>query len=216
MTGPAPVRAALVRVLVWAAVGAAIAIPCLEAATSPLLAWRDPIYITGCFAGVAALALLLLQPLLAASYLPGLRVRRGRLAHAWVGGAVVAAIALHVAALWRTSPPDVIDALLFRSPTPFSVWGVVAMWAAFATALLAVTRRWQRPRAWRRFHMGLAVVIVSATVVHAMLIDGTMGTVSKAALCALVLVATAQVVLDAWLAAATRRPARRSNDRPRV
>ena len=38
--------------------------------------------------------------------------------------------------------------------------------------------------------MSLAVVIVAGSVVHAMLIEGTMETVSKAALCALVLAAT--------------------------
>lgn len=44
---------------------------------------------------------------------------------------------LHVVGLWVTSPPDVIDALLFWSPTPFSFCGVVAMWAVFASALMA-------------------------------------------------------------------------------
>ena len=200
MTGAGLVRPALV----WAAVGAAIAAAGLEAATSPLLAWRDAIYIAGCFAGVAALALLLIQPLLAGGYLAGLR--RGRQVHAWVGGALVAAVMGHVAALWLTSPPDVVDALLFRSPTAFSVWGVVAMWAVFATALLAVLRRSQL--LWRLGHIGLGVVIAVATVVHAWLIDGTMGTVSKAVLCALVLAATGKVVLDARLPAAFRRLAR--------
>ena len=202
MTGLGRVRPALV----WAAVVAAIAIPGLEAATSPLLAWRDPVYIIGCFAGVAALAFLLVQPLLAGGYLPGLRLRRGRRVHGWVGGALVAAVVVHVAALWLTSPPDVIDALLFRSPTAFSVWGVAAMWAVFATALLAALRRWQR--LWRLGHIALGVAIAVATVVHAWLIDGTMEPVSKAALCALVLAATAKVVLDARLPAAFRRLAR--------
>ncbi len=202
MTGLGRVRPALV----WAAVVAAIAIPGLEAATSPLLAWRDPVYIIGCFAGVAALAFLLVQPLLAGGYLPGLRLRRGRRVHGWVGGALVAAVVVHVAALWLTSPPDVIDALLFRSPTAFSVWGVAAMWAVFATALLAALRRSQL--LWRLGHIGLGVVIAVATVVHAWLIDGTMEPVSKAALCALVLAATAKVVLDARLPATFRRLAR--------
>lgn len=202
MTGPQPVRSALV----WAVVAMAIAVPGILAATSPLLAWRDPIYVTGCLAGVAALALLLLQPLLAAGYLPGLPIRRGRNVHAWVGAALVTAVALHVAALWLTSPPDVIDALLLRSPTPFAVWGVVAMWAVFATALLAALRRSQRPRLWRLGHTALAVVIVLATVVHALLIEGTMEPVSKAALCLLVLAATAKVMRDVRLPAMLRRP----------
>jgi hypothetical protein len=199
--GPLPVRA----ILVWAAVGAALAVPGIAAATSPLLAWRDAVYITGCFAGVAALGLLLLQPLLAGGSLPGLRARRGRAVHGWVGSALVAAVALHVGALWLTSPPDVIDALLLQSPTPFSVWGVIAMWAVFATALLAALRRQQRPRVWRLGHKALGVVIVVATVTHALLIEGTMETVSKAALGALVLAATATVMLPGRLASRIRR-----------
>jgi len=192
--------------LVCAVVALAVAVPGVLAATSPLLAWRDGIYITGCLSGVAALALLLLQPLLAGGYLPGLRIRRGRAVHAWVGGVLVAAVALHVAALWLTSPPDVIDALLFRSPTPFSVWGVVAMWAVFSTGLLAALRRSQRPRIWRLGHTVLAVVIVVATSVHALLIDGTMEPVTKAVLCALILAATAMVMRDVRLPALLRRP----------
>ena len=106
--------------LPWAGLSAAVAIPFGIAATSPLLAWRDPIYIAACFAGVAAMALLLAQPLLAGGYLPGLHGRRGRRVHRWTGIALVAAIAVHVGGLWLTSPPDVKDALLFVSPTPFS------------------------------------------------------------------------------------------------
>ena len=104
------------------------------------------------------------------------------------GPALVLAVVVHVAALWLTSPPDVVDALLFRSPTPFSAWGVVAMWAVFATALLAALRGRLRLRlvVWRLCHIALAVMIVVGSVVHAMLIDGTMEIVSKVALSALV------------------------------
>lgn len=195
-------------ILTWAALVFALAAPLAVAAASPLLAWRDPIYIAGGFAGVVAMALLLLQPLLARGYLPGLPGRRGRRLHAWVGAVLVAAVAGHVLALWLTSPPDVVDALLFRSPTPFSAWGVMAMWAVFAAALLAVLRRRLRlgPMVWRLGHVGLATVIVSGSVVHAMLIEGTMGMVSKAILCALVLAAIVKVIVDlgAWTAL-TRR-----------
>lgn len=69
---------------------------------------------------------------------------------------------------------------------------------------------------WRLYHMVLAVVISVATVVHAMLIEGTMGTVSKAVLCALVIAATAKVILDARLPAAIRRLASRNSDRRSV
>ncbi|MCR9062034.1 MAG: ferric reductase, partial [Rhodobacteraceae bacterium] len=92
----------------------------------------------------------------------------------------------------------VIDALLFRSPTPFSVWGVIAMWAVFAAALLAAIRRrlQLRPRTWRLAHTSLALVIVAGSVIHALLIEGTMETVTKVALCGLVLAAFLKAFAD--------------------
>jgi predicted ferric reductase len=188
--------------LIWLVLAVVIALPIAIAATSPLLAWRNAIYIASGFAGMAALALMLLQPLLAGGYLPGLPPRRGRLVHRWTGAALVALIAGHVIGLWITSPPDAIDALLFDSPTPFSAWGVVAMWAAFASALLAVLRgRLQiGPMVWRIGHTALALVIVIGGVVHAWLVEGTMEPVSKGMFCALIIAATVKVVLDlrAW------------------
>jgi predicted ferric reductase len=195
--------------LIWSALAAAIVVPMAAAAMSPQLAWRHPIYISAGFAGVLALALLLVQPLLMSGYLPGLMAPRGRYIHRWIGTLLVVAVVAHVGGLWLTSPPDVIDALLFRSPTPFSAWGVVAMWAIFAVALLAAFRRRLRlrPRTWRIGHMILAAIIVVGTVVHAVLIEGTMETISKAALCALVLAATMKVIagLGVW----AKRPASR-------
>lgn len=184
--------------LIWAAFAAAICVPIAVAAASPLLAWRDPLYILACFAGIIALGLVLAQPLLIGGYLPGLSAYRGRRTHHWIGGALVVTVVVHVAGLWITSPPDMIDALLFASPTPFSPWGVTAMWAIFAVALLAALRRrlGLRLRTWRIVHMPLAVVIVAGSVVHAMLVEGTMETVSKAAFCALVIGATMKVMVD--------------------
>ena len=172
--------------------------PIAAAVASPLLTWRGPVYILGGFAGILALGAMLFQPLLMSGYLPGVSARLGRRAHRWVGGALVVAVVIHVGGLWITSPPDMIDALLFSSPTPFSLWGVIAMWAIFAVALLAGLRRrlGLRLRTWRIAHMLLAIVIVAGTVLHAMLIEGAMETVSKAALCALVLAATLRVVAD--------------------
>ncbi len=186
------------KALIWIALAAAVAVPLLAALASPLLAWRSPVYIAAGFAGVIAMALLLMQPLLAAGYLPGLSAARGRHVHRWIGGALVAAVVIHVAALWVTSPPDVIDVLLFTSPTPFSAWGAIAMWAVFAAASLAAFRRRFRlnPRTWRRAHTALAAVVVVGSVVHALLIEGTMETVSKAVLCALVLAATVKALAD--------------------
>ena len=184
--------------LIWAALAAVVGVPLAAAAASPLLAWRGPIYILAGFAGIVALGIVLVQPLLIGGYLPGLPAIRGRRAHRWIGGTLVVAVMIHVGGLWITSPPDMIDALLLVSPTPFSPFGVIAMWAIFAVALLAALRRRLgfRPRTWRIAHMVLAVVIVAGGIVHAMLIEGTMETVSKAVLCALVLAATIKVMAD--------------------
>ena len=51
-------------------------------------------------------------------------------------------------------------------------------------------------RALGKYAWMLAVVIVVGSAVHAILIDGTMETISKIALCALVLIATTKVVVD--------------------
>ncbi|WP_281927785.1 ferric reductase-like transmembrane domain-containing protein [Roseibium album] len=185
-------------ILIWGVLAAVLLIPVAAAAASPLLQWRQPVYIAAGFAGIIAMALLLVQPLLAGGYLPGLARQRGRRLHRWVGGVLVLAVIVHVAGLWITSPPDVIDALLFRSPTPFSVWGVIAMWAVFAAALLAAIRRrlQLRPRTWRLAHTSLALVIVAGSVIHALLIEGTMETMTKVALCGLVLAAFLKAFAD--------------------
>ncbi|MBW3097957.1 ferric reductase-like transmembrane domain-containing protein [Pseudohoeflea coraliihabitans] len=175
-------------VLIRAAVALAVFLPLFAAAQSPLLQWRDPIYIAASFAGIVGLALLLVQPLLIAGAFSGFSARR---LHIWFGSGLVVAVVLHVAGLWITSPPDVVDVLLFRSPTPFAVWGAMAMWGVFAAALLAAVRRKIGPRFWRLGHSVAVVIIVAGTVVHTWLIDGTMEVVTKAALCLLVLAATA-------------------------
>ncbi|QBF33031.1 ferric reductase-like transmembrane domain-containing protein [Thalassococcus sp. S3] len=196
-------------ILIWAGLGLIVLVPVGAAAASPLLAWREPVYIIAGFAGVIAMALLLFQPLLAAGYLPGLPPMRGRRLHVWLGISLVIAVVVHVAGLWITSPPDVVDALLFVSPTPFSLWGVIAMWAVFGAALLAgLRRRLRLPlRVWRMGHTALVAIVVMGSVIHAMLVEGTMETLSKALLCGVVLLGTAKVVIDrrAW---ARRRPAR--------
>ena len=193
--------------LIWALLAAAIFVPIAAAAASPQLEWRGPVYIVAGFAGIFALGLLLVQPLLIGGYLPGLQGYRGRRAHHWIGGALVVAVVIHVGGLWITSPPDMIDALLFKSPTPFSPFGVIAMWAIFAVALLAALRRRLGLRTWRIAHMSLAVVIVAGSVVHGMLIEGTMETMSKAAISVLVLAAAIKVMADlrVWRRRATSR-----------
>jgi predicted ferric reductase len=194
-------------ILIWAAVAAAIAVPIAAAAASPQLEWRHPIYIVAGFAGIIALGLLFVQPLAVGGYLPGLSAHGRRRAHRWIGSMLVVAVIIHVGGLWITSPPDVIDALLLASPAPFSAWGVIAMWATFAAALLASLRHRLRlrPRTWRIGHTFLVVTIVIGTMVHAILIEGTMETISKAVLCALVLAATMKVVADLRVWSSKRR-----------
>ena len=193
-------------ILIWVALALAVGVPVALAATSEQLAWRGPVYIVAGFAGIIALALVLVQPLLIGGYLPGLSTYRGRRAHHWIGAALVLAVVIHVAGLWITSPPDMIDALTYASPTPFSPFGVTAMWAIFIVALLALLRRrlGLRLRTWRIVHIPLAIVIVAGSVVHCLLIEGTMETISKAALCVLVLAAAAKVITDLWRRRALR------------
>ena len=184
--------------LIWAALALAIGVPIALAAGSEQLAWRGPVYILAGFAGIIALGLVLVQPLLIGGYLPGLSAYRGRRAHHWIGGALALAVVIHVAGLWITSPPDMIDALTYTSPTPFSPFGVTAMWAIFTVAVLAALRRrlGLRLRTWRIVHIPLAIVIVAGSVAHCLLIEGTMETISKAALCVLIVVATVKVMID--------------------
>ena len=189
--------------------------PVAAAALSPYLPSRSFAYILGGFAGVVGLSLLFLQPLLPAGYLPGSKGPAGRRWHRWLGAAVVLAVALHVGGLYIASPPDTIDALLLVSPTPFSVYGVIAMWGIVATALLVFFRRrlGLRHSVWRLVHNGLAAIVVVATVVHALQIDGAMEPITKWMLCVAVLAATALALMDlrvvrpyrAWQARASKR-----------
>lgn len=184
------------RKFIWLLLVITLIVPIALAAASPLLAWREPIYIIAGFAGIVALCILLMQPLLIGNYLPGLSTIRARQFHRWLGAGLVTAVLLHVIGLWITSPPDVIDVLLFRSPTPFSVWGVIAMWAVFLTAFITTLRKKLRIhlKTWQYIHFILSIVIVIGTAVHAILIQGTMETISKSILSALVVVVTVRVL----------------------
>lgn len=90
---------ALRPILIWTTLALAIALPLGIAISSPLLQWREPIYIVAAFAGVVGMALILLQPLLAGGYLPGLPSLRGRGLHRWIGVALVVAVIIHVGGL---------------------------------------------------------------------------------------------------------------------
>lgn len=189
-------------ILGWGALLLVITVPLVVAATSPLLAWRSSVYIVAGLAGVIGLALILVQPLLMGGHVPAVPQARQRQLHRAGGGLLVLMVVLHVAGLWITSPPDVVDALLFTSATPFSAWGVVAMWAVFLAATLAMLRkRWRwRLRSWRLAHSATVVVIAVGTVIHATQIQGTMGTLSKWVLCIAAVLALIKVLgeLRVW------------------
>jgi predicted ferric reductase len=184
--------------LAWGSVAAVMVVPVAVAAFSPYLASRNMPYIVGGFAGIVGLSLLFLQPLLPAGYLAGSEGRAGRRWHRWLGVAIVVAVALHVGGLYLASPPDTIDALRLGSPTPFSIYGVMAMWGIAATAILVLLRRrlGLRHSVWRLIHNGLAAIVVIATVIHALQIEGAMEPISKWMLCVAVLAATGVVLMD--------------------
>ncbi|MGR3503206.1 ferric reductase-like transmembrane domain-containing protein [Pseudaestuariivita sp.] len=184
---------------IWTAIAVAVGAPLALSALSPLLAWRDPIYIIAGFSGVLALGLLLIQPLAIAGALPGLKPPSARKVHRLIGLALVLAVAVHIAGLWITSPPDVIDVLTFASPTPFGVWGALAMWGVIFAAALAAFRRRLRlaPRTWRVLHVAFALLAAGGTVAHALLIEGTMEVWSKWALSLAVLVAAGWAAVTA-------------------
>lgn len=182
-------------VLIWLLLLLAVAVPIFAATLSPQLSWRDPIYITAGFAGIVGMTLLLFQPLLAGRYLPGLTPIQSRQIHRVCGILLVFLVVMHVAGLWITSPPDMIDALLFRSPTPFSKWGVLSMWALVGAAIFAIykPRLKLKNRTWQKIHFAFAAIGVVACVLHVVQIEGTMEFYSKIALCILVSIATIKV-----------------------
>jgi len=184
--------------LVWCGLALVLLGPIVAAAMSPLLAWRSGIYIAAGFAGIFAMALIPLQPLAIKGWLPGVMPIASRKLHRALGAALFGAVVLHVTGLWVTSPPDVVDALLLRSPTSFSIWGVISMWAIFGSAILAFLRlhkriKWRR---WRVLHPTLALIAAFTTVAHVLLIDGTMELMTKYALCLAVVVTVLPVVID--------------------
>lgn len=189
--------------ILWTGIISICLVPLGLAATSPYLQWRDPVYIASGFAGISALVLLFVQPLLIGNIFPGIGKITSRRMHQWVGSLVLLAVIIHVAGLWITSPPDVVDALLLNSPTPFSLWGVIAMWMVLIVALLALFKRRMklRPRTWRFSHLALTGIIVTGTVIHTLLIEGTMEFYSKIALCVFAALAYLLAVSQAWFQA---------------
>jgi len=95
-----------------------------------------------------------------------------------------------------------IDALLLRSPTPFSLWGVIGFWVILGVALLGASRKALKLRfkTWRMLHGSLALIAIISSIAHALLIEGTMGDISKVILCLFVLGATLRTLhtLKIW------------------
>jgi len=65
---------------------------------------------------------------------------------------------------------DALHALLLRAPTPFSGWGVAAMCALFAAALMATFRRRLSPFAWRIIRTSLVAIVVLGGVIQSSLL----------------------------------------------
>jgi predicted ferric reductase len=212
--------------LAWGSAAAVMIVPVAIAAFSPYLASRNMPYIVGGFAGIIGLSLLFLQPLLPAGYYAGSEGAAGRRWHRWLGVAIVVAVVLHAGGLYLASPEDTIDALLLVSPTPFSVYGVTSMWGVVATALLVLFRRrlGLRHSVWRLIHNGLAALVIAATVIHALQIEGAMEPVSKWMLSIAVVAATGVALLDlrvvrpfrAWRERGPKRGAKRVLPKPGV
>ncbi|MGB5865734.1 MAG: ferric reductase [Sulfitobacter sp.] len=188
------------RALLWTGVIALMTIPMVLAADSPLLAYRQAPYIAAGFGGIAALVLMLVQPLLGARILEG-----GIIWHRIVGTAILGALAVHIGGLYLTSPQDTLDALLLVSPTPFSVYGVGAMTAMLLTALLVTQRRRLGLRRWRRMHRVLGIVVLAGSIVHVLLITGTMEFYTKVLMCICITLAGLYTLVLRPLRQATNR-----------
>lgn len=195
------------RIAAWLVIAAIAAVPVVAASLSPLQRGREFLWVTGGMAGVVALSLLFVQPLLTAAAPRLLPAPDGLRWHRFGGGAIVVTVALHVGALYAYSPDDVTDALLLVAPTPFSLYGVISLWCLVLTAVLAVTRRRLRmaTRPWRIVHSMLGVAIVAAGAIHAVQIEGAMETYSKLAICLAALAATTAGAIEVNVLAPLRR-----------
>jgi predicted ferric reductase len=195
------------RITAWVVVAVVAAVPVLAAAASPLQGGRELLWITGGMAGVVALSLLFVQPLLMAAAPPLLAARDGVRWHRWGGMVIVAMVALHIGALYAYSPDDITDALLLVAPTPFSLYGVISLWCLVLTAVLAATRRVFKLgyKPWRILHSVLAVAVVGAGAIHAIQIEGAMEEYSKLAICIAALAATTAGALEVNVLAPMRR-----------
>lgn len=177
-----------------------LTVPLLLASLSPLLAGRSWPYVIGGLAGVVGFSLLFVQPLLAAGLAWQAPLRRQRRWHRVCGALLFLAVIVHVAGLYLASPPDMLDALLLVAPAPFSLYGVMALWALLLIVATLVLRRQARfrLRLWKWIHLILGVVIVLASVIHAWMIDGAMNTSSKQITSVLICLALVLALSRVW------------------
>ena len=194
---PSPKRRIAALVL-WAGLVVAMVAPVLIAAGSPYLAYRNLPYIVGGFAGIVCLSLFVIQPLLAAGYLPGVPSPGSADGTAGSARRSSLCVLLHVGGLYLTSP---------RTRSMRCCWSrrrrsrSTACWrcgASSATAVLVALRRRSglRYATWFFIHNALALVVVVATVIHALQIEGAMETLSKWLVCLAALATTLVVLLD--------------------
>lgn len=118
--------------------------------------------------------------------------------HQWLGASLIVLVVVHVGGLYLTSPDDMLDALMLVAPTPFSLYGVIALWTLIFTAMLVALRQ-RLPfsvSTWKVIHNLLAVLVVVSSVVHALMIEGAMGSFSKWVLCICILVVTGVVTFN--------------------
>lgn len=195
------------RIAAWIVIAALAGGPVLAAALSPLQRGRELLWVIGGIAGVLALSLLFLQPLLMAAAPPLMRAGAGVRWHRLGGIVIVVMVVVHVGALYLYSPDDITDALLLVAPTPFSLYGVISLWCLVLTAALAATRRVLKIgyRPWRILHSILAVAVVGAGAVHAIQIEGAMEEYSKLAICIAALVVTTAGAIEVNVLAPMRR-----------
>ena len=201
-----PAARRIARPLVWLASAGLVALPLLVAGTSPLQEGREPIWILGGLAGVAAMPLLVIQGLLPTGRLarlaPSLRW------HRVLGYGVLLAVLVHVGALYLYSPEDITDALLFLAPA-YSKFGVIAAWCLVFAVLVAVLRRrlGLGHATWRIVHGLLALITVGTAVAHTVMAYGAFDGVVETLTCVAALLATSlallhQTVLAPWRAKA--------------
>lgn len=178
----------------WILLAFCLGMPALLAAFSPLLEWRGPVYTAAGFAGILAYSFMLWQPLLMAGHWPPIKRRYARLLHRAVGAGVILLVAVHVLGLYLISPMDVLDVLSFRSPTPFGLWGAIALYILLVLGFVVLFKRKIPLARWRFLHLSLASILSLTTILHVLPIEGTMESISKWILAAALLAALTRVV----------------------